>query len=319
VVGCPRSGTTWLSHLLASSGHFANYRAETHFYDLFVPRFGSPERRGARERLARAWLSSEYHRRTGVLASKILPELLTKGVTAGAFLEIIMRSTAEAQGVGNWSEATPGHALFMRQIADELPHAKFIHVIRDGRDVALSLARQNWTRSLPWDREYPSVVASWVWRRTVRAASSAGAELDDRYQEVRFEDLVGDLEGELGRIGDYLNVSLDLQRIERRGVGSATRPNTSFSNAPDFDPLDRWKTLCSPDELANLEAGVGDTLQALGYVLGAASGPTMPGLALRRRAFEMILDTKHFLKTRTRLGAFVDPESAAPPAGGASD
>ncbi len=53
------------------------------------------------------------------------------------------RAFANKNGSARWGEKTPEYALGMQQIQRMWPDAKFIHVIRDGRDVALSLKKVN--------------------------------------------------------------------------------------------------------------------------------------------------------------------------------
>jgi len=65
VVGCPRSGTTLLYHMLLSSGGFAVYRAESNVFNLLSPRFGDLGVRKNRQRLMNIWL------RTGMLRSPV--------------------------------------------------------------------------------------------------------------------------------------------------------------------------------------------------------------------------------------------------------
>ena len=66
IVGCPRSGTTWLYHLLLSSGGFAIYRSESQVFDRLAHRFGRFVSRSDRSRFLDAWLDSEYFLRSGL-------------------------------------------------------------------------------------------------------------------------------------------------------------------------------------------------------------------------------------------------------------
>jgi len=318
VVGCPRSGTTLLGHLLMSSGGFATYRAESHWYDLFLPRYGSPANPRARKRLADAWLRSDYHARTGIPAEALRPRLLREGTTGGGFLHCVMSSVAEAQGAPAWVDTTPAHALYIRRILSDLPDACFVHVIRDGRDVAVSLAPRGWIRSLPWDRGRETLVASWVWDRIVRRARRLGRGLGRQYVEVSFESLVSDPGREVARLAESLDVGIDLAMIERRPIGAVRSPNSSFGRDAAFQPVGRWRTALDPAELADIEASIGPTLHEFGYELsGTTSGRTS---TIRKGLFQGTLEIKQLLRTRTRLGAiFVDPESAAPPGPTASD
>ncbi len=70
----------------------------------------------------------------------------------GDFLRIIMEQMARKQGVERWADTTPEHLLHLHRIKETIPNALIIHIIRDGRDVALSTEKQGYIRRLPWDR-----------------------------------------------------------------------------------------------------------------------------------------------------------------------
>jgi len=315
VVGCPRSGTTLLYHLLVSCGKFANYRAETHFFDLFLPRFGSPRSPRNRRRLADAWLGSPYHLRTGLPMEPIRAQLLRCGRTAGDFLGIIMGSTAQAQGRLRWADSTPAHLHHMREIRETLPGAKFIHMIRDGRDVALSLAPRGWTRSLPWDRGDPLLAAAWAWEWHVRRGRRIGRRLKDAYTEVRFESLVRNPQETLTGLTPFLGIELDTSSLDAGGVGSVSRPNTTFDEPTTgrFDPVGRWCRTMSAETLERIELTIGPTLTALGYEVRHTELPPS-NLGLRHRLATLHRGLKQEMKERTALGRLLlDPLAAAPP------
>lgn len=58
VLGCPRSGTTVLYHMLLSAGGFAVYRTESNVFNLLAPRFGGMHTANDRKRLMNHWLRS---------------------------------------------------------------------------------------------------------------------------------------------------------------------------------------------------------------------------------------------------------------------
>lgn len=90
-----------------------------------------------------------------------------------------------------WGDKTPGYVLDMPLIAEILPEARFIHVIRDGRDVALSL--------LPlWFGPSTLEEAARWWEERVRAGRRDASSV--QYIEVRYERLVLDTRTELRRI-----------------------------------------------------------------------------------------------------------------------
>src|SRR5271155_4386191 len=170
VVGCPRSGTTLLYNMLLSSGGFAVYLAESNVFNLLVPRFGDLSVRANRERLMSAWLESKLFRASFLDAPEIRDKVVSGCRNGGDFLRVVMGEMARAQGVQRWADNSPEELLHAVAIKKVLPDALFIHMVRDGRDVSLSLdARPHkWVRPFSWDRKNSLLVAGIFWEWMVK-------------------------------------------------------------------------------------------------------------------------------------------------------
>src|SRR5579864_7821962 len=184
VVGFPRSGTTLLYDMLLSSGGFAVYLTETHFFTTFVPRFGNLAKRKNKERLLASWLDSAYFRLTGLKPSDIREQVLSDCSSGGDFLRIVMEAIARQQGVDRWAEKTPDHLLYMKEIKRCLPDALFIHIVRDGRDAVLSMEKQNWVRPFSWDKKNTRLVCGIYWEWMVEIGRRIGSHFGRDYLEV---------------------------------------------------------------------------------------------------------------------------------------
>lgn len=311
VLGCPRSGTTVLYHMLLSAGGFAVYRSESNVYNLLVPRFHGIRSAADREKLLDVWLRSKLFRVSGLDPREIRSKIVAECRSGGDFLRIVMEEIARQQGVSRWADCTPEHLLYMEEIKRQIPGALFIHIIRDGRDVALSYARQGWSHPLPWDRDDRVGFAGLYWQWLVRKGREQAKRLGADYQEVRFEDLIARPQETLSRLGAFVGHDLDYKRIQSAGVGSVSEPNSSFAGETEgtFNPIARWKTKMSAEQIAGLEELIGDSLLELGY------GPLLeakPGASLRaarmRATYPALFDAKHWVKTNTPLGRFVQLE-----------
>ena len=139
VLGSPRSGTTLLYHMLLSAGDFAVYRAESEALHLLEPRFGDLSVERNKRRLMQAWLKTRLFAATGLDAAPLQERVMAECRNGGDFLRIVMEETARRQGVARWAECTPDHLLYLPRIKQTIPEALVIHIIRDGRDVALSM------------------------------------------------------------------------------------------------------------------------------------------------------------------------------------
>ncbi len=310
VVGSARSGNTLLYHLLLSSGYFPQYRTEPVVFDLLTPRFGNFRRRRNREELMKYWVRSTQCRRTGLDPQQITERVLDKISTAGDFLCTVMEEMARAQGYRRWAVWGPDNLLHMRAIKRQIPNALFIHVIRDGRDVAHALHTKGFIRPFPWDRQHRLLVSALHWRWKVRSGRRSRHELGEDYVEIRFEDLVLKPQQTLAQVGEFIGLPLDYGQIQNSQLGVLSAPNTSFPaelRAGNFDPVQRWKKLLSPEEVQQLESLIGDELEELGYPLSAPrSSKNDVRLRMLRATYPPFYSLKEWSRLRTPLGRFVN-------------
>lgn len=101
VLGCGRSGTKLLYHMLLSSGGFAVYHSESNAFNLLGLRFGNLSRRGNRQRLLNVWFRSMLFERSGLTREEIEPRVLNECRNTGDFLRILMETIARKQERGD--------------------------------------------------------------------------------------------------------------------------------------------------------------------------------------------------------------------------
>ena len=265
IVGSPRSGTTWLYHILLASGDFAIYRSESQVYSRFAAPFGQLRSRTQRQRFLDFWLKSEFHHRSGLDADAFAAEVLRSVQSPGAFLERLMSSICEIQGATRWAECTPDHGLYIKQIRSEFPDARFIHLVRDGRDVATSLAKIGFIAPLRWGTHRADVAAALYWSWINRHIAAATRDHGDSCLVLRYEDLVTDLEATLERLARFIDKPLPVARIEHASIGSISKPNSSFAGSNAQVGIAQWRDRASAEVVAAVEAAIGNDLTAFGY------------------------------------------------------
>lgn len=303
VLGCPRSGTTVLYHMLLSAGNFAVYRAESNVYSVLQPRFGNLRSESNRRELLRCWLKSKLFQVSELDAAVMQEKVLRDCTSAGAFLRIFMEEIARAQGVKRWADCTPDHLLYMREIKREIPNALFVHIIRDGRDVALSYAKQGWSYPLPWDKGRQLDVAGLYWEWIVGKGRVCGRKMGNDYCEVHFEDLVQQPREVLRGLSDFVGQELDYDQIQKIGVGSVSQPNSSFDLGREFRPVGRWAEQMTREQLAGFEELVGEFLKQAGYQVSTEPKPGLDAARLRSTYLPWF-SLRHALKSGTPLGRF---------------
>lgn len=307
VVGCPRSGTTLVYHMLLSAGNFAIYRAESQVFNLLEPRFGDLNVASHKRALLAAWYRSPLFTKTGLNAEEIEACVVSRCRNGGDFLRLVMDAMARQQGAERWADCTPEHLLYIERIKKTIPEALIVHVVRDGRDVSLSLEKQGWIRPFRWHREHALEVSALYWNWIVRRGRAVGRRLGQDYLELQYEKLVADPRGNMAFLGDFIEQKLDYDQIQKTGIGTVQRPNTSFSldlQSGEFQPVARWKHRLSEDQQATLDALVGDTLEELGYAKREMPSTSRHRASLQRMRslYNAYFSTKLFLKSRTLLG-----------------
>jgi hypothetical protein len=306
VLGCGRSGTTLLYHMLLSSGNFAVYRTESNVINLLEPRFGDLSVARNQRRLLDAWYETRLYTLSDLEKGPLEERVKTECRNGGDFLRIIMEQMASKQGVERWADTTPEHLLHLHRIKETIPDALVIHIIRDGRDVALSTDKQGYIRRLPWDKTPSVMVAGVYWEWMINKGRKDGRDLDADYTEVRFEELVERPKETLTRLSSFIDHDLDYDRIQKVGIGSVSAPNTSFKEGSSeaFNPAGRWKKSYTPENLAMFEALVGQTLKELGYELGTTDRSLLERADLQRMrtTYRTYFDSKLYLKAKTPLG-----------------
>lgn len=311
VMGCHRSGTNLLYDTLLSAGGFAVYRGYLPVYKMFIPVFGSLDKLENREKLMATWLRSKSYRRSGLVAEHIKARIRDECRNGGDFIRIIMGEIAGNQNARRWAIYDPDNVLYVPKVKADLPEALFIHIIRDGRDIALSLKKMEGFRPLPWHREAGSLEATALyWQWMVHKGRAYGRQISADYIEVRYEDLVQKPRETLATLSRFLDQELDYDLIQQTGLGRISETNSSFREEAakrEINPVQRWKERLSREQVASIEALVGDTLQELGYSLTVPEHERQPGLREKwlRAVYPAFLDTKLWLKIQTPMGKLI--------------
>jgi hypothetical protein len=268
IVGVHRSGTTLLRYMLSSSP-----RIYVPPESDFIPRFfgGRPEAKLDRDRVARLLRLIFKHYRfvkewqgEPPNPDRFFQEM--EGRTPSAFLDTLYRRYAEQHGASRWGDKTPIYTSYIPLIHRLFPRAQFLHIIRDGRDVALSTL-DTWGESeLHVDLYY----AARIWVRRIRQARQAGGQLGPGlYREVRYESLVQDPEGQLRAICEFLGEPY-LPQMARQHRQAQERIQPEGFHAPVRRPpnrgrVDRWRREMPDGDQRLFQRVAGSLLQELGY------------------------------------------------------
>ncbi len=266
VVGCARSGTTMLRRMLDANSELAVTR-ESHFIPALWRRRAAFERDGAidAEKLAGDIVGGFRFSRWRLPEDAVWRKV--RGLERPGFadvVEAVYRAYAEHHGKPRWGDKTPGYVAEIPTIAALFPEARFVHLLRDGRDVALSLLDVAWGPKRLAD-------AAAFWGHQVAAGRRDGTALGPkRYLEVRYEDLIEETEHSLRGICTFAGLEFQpemlryYEGVRGRRHQARGRGQTSLAEPPTKGLRD-WRRDLSPDDVALFEAIAGGELSALGY------------------------------------------------------
>jgi hypothetical protein len=267
VVGCPRSGTTLLRAMLDSHPDLA-VPGESYFIVELAPKFATKRwRRFNLRRFTRTIVEHPRFVHWELPADDVRRALAAQQPRDyAAAVRVVYDTYARAHGKGRYGDKTPNYVLDLPLLADLFPEARFLHVVRDGRDVALSV-----TSIEGWG---PAKVegAARYWVRHVEAGRAAGADLGPhRYREVRYDDLVDAPEATLRDVCGFFALPYDAAMIDYPGrfdelVSSNMQPEIHERlRRPPTKGLRSWRDEMAPADVAAFEAIAGPLLGDLGY------------------------------------------------------
>jgi hypothetical protein len=176
---------------------------------------------------------------------------------------------ARKRGKQVWGDKTPSYTTRVDVLNRLFPDSKFIHIFRDGRDVASSIISRWWGAN-----DLLSAISYWaqsvtMCRRMLRMLP------DNRWIEIRFEDLVARPEEELSRLCEFMEIEFEKQMVE--GYSSSAREklgdkvdeyHSHTLTRPQTSQAYKWKQTMSPVDQSICFEVAGNVLSDLGYETG---------------------------------------------------
>lgn len=234
-VGSPRSGTTLLQRLLAERAGLATLR-ET----FLVPSVHNPSRplrrMGVARRHAVAAASEAIGRPVGPVP--LLDRRRTVGVVRAA--AHALDDMARDQGAPGWVEKTPRHLLHVRTLTAACA-PRFVHIVRDGADVAVSIVSVTDRHADRWDGSRTPLAAAERWAADVEEHRRWADHPDHAF--VRYEDLVADADRWMAGVAGWLGVALGRRTVDPHEIALADEP---------------WKLAALGDVSAEATSSTGD-------------------------------------------------------------
>lgn len=279
LLGVRRSGTTLLRVILDRSSSIA-----VPDESYFVPQLAARHRGGID-----VGEFVDDLRRLGTLVEwKVDPERVRQrlhhGMPTGAAIAAVYETYAADRGKDRWGDKTPMYMEYLPLLERLFPDALYVHLVRDGRDAAVSfLAMPEGIVTRTWAHPRSAAEFACQWRTEVEAARRLGARVGPRYREVRYEALVADPQAEIERICAFAGLTFDPDMLRYADdPGVTRRPHQQRLNRPPTPGVRDWRNELGQEDVEDFEDIAGGLLATLGYPLSTAA-PTAPSRRARAR------------------------------------
>ncbi len=282
VLGSPRSGTTLLRRILDAHSRIAIAPESEWIAEYYKKRTGmTPEGVVTRDLATRLVEHPKFH--CLGICGRELEVLVETGEPTGyaQFVSQLLDRYGWAQGKPLVGDKTPGYVRQIHVLHRLWPGAKFIHLIRDGRDVCLSVL--NWKRKaarlaelFPTWAEDQVMTAALCWERDARQGSRRGRLLGhELYREIRYEHLVTQPAEEIQELCSFLGVPYESAMLEFHQGRTRSDPGLSPKAAwlPITPGLRDWRKQMKAGDIERFEATAGGLLDELNYPRGCPSPP----------------------------------------------
>ncbi|MEW5803128.1 MAG: sulfotransferase [bacterium] len=266
IVGTQRSGTTLLRLILNSHSSIAVPEEAAFFMPLFNwkkildPR---PLPLPVRQNLLN-YLINNYQFAKWKLDESLLQPILENDFSYKQVVGFTYKTFAQKYGKSICGDKSPAFIRKLKILSEAYPNAKFIHIVRDGRDIYLSFKKKNH----PAASSVPGSALEWNVKLSL---ISRGLEAQrDSVIEVRYEDLLQNPLQVIKRICTFLGITFENEMLEywKRSSEFIDQQHSDLIFKPiQASNTSRWKTLMSQTELAQYEFFAKKKLKEYGYPL----------------------------------------------------
>ncbi len=257
ILGAPRSGTTFLASLLEKTEYGAPF--ETHFITKYYKKlteygdinvyqnFSRLLTDILNERAVSQWRLSFDH-------EQFFKELGAKFTYSQLVNKICLKASGQ-KGFNAWGDKTPNYLKDIDILYELFPDSKYIYIVRDGRDVALSLLEKDWgPNNIYYCARY------WVSLNRDNKYINALASSKNLYQ-LQYEDLLDNVEEYVKEIYSFLNVEYDQVEL------------VELANTVKSGNYNKWKKHMTPRQINTFDRVASCTLKRFGYGVSTEEEP----------------------------------------------
>tara|TARA_B100001059_G_scaffold5322_1_gene4476 strand:- start:801 stop:1715 length:915 start_codon:yes stop_codon:yes gene_type:complete len=264
IVGVPRSGTTLVQSICSAHSNL-HVPPETAFFFKHRPPAGSATDDAAWRRWQQELAEAEEWTDQDLDHAEFIRRIDATDRSARSVFLTLMQMQAEASGKNRLGEKSPHHLKCVDELATMFPDAKFVHIMRDPRDVIASQLR------MPWINDCYLLRAR-SWRRLIQTAGRHRRDLGDgRWLDLKYEDLVADPEPHVRTLSGFLGEAfepgmLDFHKRSSQGFEDREQSWKGRTLQPiDQVRVDRWKHDLRRRRVRGIERETATCMASKGY------------------------------------------------------
>jgi hypothetical protein len=266
--GTMRSGTSLSRAIIGSHSKIAIYPRDLPLWPYFFNKYGSTPIKSLNvwKKIVRDVLT---HKKAGYISETLEERLINsyqpEKSNVPGLIQTFLEDYAEKIEKPIWGHKTPNNEVFVDEIFEAFPNAKFIHVIRDPRAVEAS---RNKRSSFLGDEPFYHLQ---VWKQSFELAQRNLEKYPKKYMNIKYEDLLINTEQVVKSICKFLEVEFEEKMLEFQGLEDWGSANTSFekvdAGAINLAAIVRFKTTLSKKRICMYENYLHSEMKELGYEL----------------------------------------------------
>jgi protein-tyrosine sulfotransferase len=271
IISAGRSGTTLLRSMLVASGQIA-IPAETQIIHRLAVLFLTTRSLGWEDQarlVISAFESHKFFPLWQINLAEVYPKVLAlpknERSLARIIHEVYMSYAVQAfPGAKNWGDQSPLHTFYLPYINRIFPQARYIHMLRDGRDVTASLVSR-----FGDDHLFESVLR---WKTSLKRVKQLQRIIEPgQFLEIRYESLVREPEETLHKICQFIDIDYTALMLDYWKLPSTIEHKYDSYHMnlekPVFDSsIGNWKDVLNPRQQQYVMRKLSRELQELGYI-----------------------------------------------------
>ncbi len=300
--GVERSGTSLLRAILGSHSDLAVFQWDLPLWRQFYKEFGGQDlslseckdllrKISAHRKAVEARMTPDAEYVLQVLGKKTEPVKCEH--VFGAYLQAYAKKRSRKR----WGLKTPTNEFYARSIFREFPKATLIHVIRDPRDIIVSMMKTDFMKEVRLSL-YPHKfkdgnILDW-WNRSVRVGIENKISFGNRYQIIKYENIVNNPKKYIKKLCNYSDLEYEKSMLKMEGHPGWSGSNSEIDNDSRKcvrDNTGRYKKYLKNYQVDFIERRVGKMMNEYGYELEMDEGNTYKGY---------LLNTNYFLKNTAK-------------------